>query len=109
MSDQENTQNGDPKITKAVDKLVMGIIVGGAVGSVLGMMFAPKTGKQTRKIIKERGMELLEKGKEIRDEFVEEHGDGIEEAKEIFTERSRGVWGLVKKNLLKNKKEKKKK
>ncbi|MBD3270343.1 YtxH domain-containing protein [Candidatus Peregrinibacteria bacterium] len=34
-----------------VDKLVTGMIVGAAVGSVLGVGFAPKKGKDTRKDI----------------------------------------------------------
>ena len=35
-----------------VDKLIKGIIIGGAIGSVVGMTLAPKSGKQTREDIK---------------------------------------------------------
>lgn len=60
-------------ITKAVDKLVMGVIIGGAVGSVLGMAFSPKTGKQNRKMVKDKV-----------DNLIEEHGEEIESAKKSF-------------------------
>jgi len=42
----------------------MGAIVGGAVGSVLGLVFAPKKGEDTRKFLKEKGKELIGKGLE---------------------------------------------
>ena len=34
-----------------MDKLVMGAIMGVAIGSVVGMTVAPKSGKETRKLI----------------------------------------------------------
>lgn len=63
----------DKHITKAVDKLVMGVIIGGAVGSVLGMAFSPKTGKQNRKMVKDKV-----------DNLIEEHGEEIASAKKSF-------------------------
>ncbi len=54
-------------------RLIKGIIIGGALGSILGMTLAPKTGKETRQILKDkssgvvgsfmRGMSALIKGK----------------------------------------------
>ena len=54
-------------------KLVTGIIIGGAIGSIIGVTMAPKTGKETRKIIQQkssgafgsfvRGMKALVGGK----------------------------------------------
>jgi len=48
--------NEKPKkgIGKKVDKLLLGVIVGGAVGSILGLTLAPKSGKETRKNIAEK-------------------------------------------------------
>jgi gas vesicle protein len=40
-------------------KLVKGIIIGGAIGSILGMTIAPKTGKETRAIIKNKSSGVL--------------------------------------------------
>lgn len=55
----------DPKkkkgIGSALDKIFMGAIIGGAIGSVLGMSMAPKKGKETRKFLKRKTLELLEK------------------------------------------------
>lgn len=80
MSD-ENPQD-DKKITRTVDKIVMGLIIGGAVGSVLGMAFAPKSGKETRKLIKKKAGELSENIKEKAGEMKEEIAHTYEEKKD---------------------------
>jgi gas vesicle protein len=81
----------DPKITKAVDKLVMGMIIGGAVGSVLGMAVAPKG-----KIIKEKAIEL-------KKEFIKEHNKEITEAKHMLKNKSKSLFSFIKKKLKQSK------
>lgn len=60
----------DKKIGKQIDKLIMGIILGGAIGSVLGLTFAPRKGKETREILKQKGQE-----------FIRDHKETIQSAK----------------------------
>lgn len=69
----------------------MGAIIGGAIGSVLGVAFAPRKGKDTRKIIKEKGKELYEK-----------HGPVIKDLAEKAKEESKGIFDFVKNYFLKN-------
>lgn len=47
---KENTED-EQKST--IDKIVMGAIIGTAIGSVIGLTFAPKKGKETRRMIQE--------------------------------------------------------
>lgn len=42
----------------ALDKIIMGAIVGGAVGSVIGMSIAPNKGKDTRDKLMQTGKDL---------------------------------------------------
>lgn len=51
-----------------MDKLVTGLIVGGAVGSVVGMALSPKSGKENRKAVKEKAEHALD---EVR-EYIEQ-------------------------------------
>lgn len=44
-----------------LDKVIMGAIIGGAIGSVLGASLAPKEGKETRKDIAETAKKVTEK------------------------------------------------
>jgi gas vesicle protein len=52
-----------------IDKLIMGAIVGGAVGSVIGMSIAPKKGSDTRGILAQKGKDLLKKGQEMKAKY----------------------------------------
>lgn len=52
----------------------MGAIVGGAIGSVVGMSVAPKKGEATRKYLKEKGTEVYDKARD----FIEEHEEDID-------------------------------
>ena len=57
----------------------MGLLIGGALGALAGIFFAPKSGKDLRSDIKEKGSEVLKDGKEI-------YADASKKAKEIIEE-----------------------
>lgn len=42
-----------------LEKVIMGVIIGGAIGSVLGVTLAPKSGKETRTIITKKSSAFL--------------------------------------------------
>lgn len=46
-----------------INGVVLGFLLGGAVGGVLGLLYAPKPGKQTRNDISRTSNELYENGK----------------------------------------------
>ena len=43
----------------------IGLLMGSVLGAVAGIFFAPKSGKELRSDIKEKGSEVLENAKEI--------------------------------------------
>lgn len=51
------------------NKFLVGTIVGGAVGSVLAIMFAPKSGKETRAQIKESSQALYKKSSKFSEKL----------------------------------------
>jgi len=59
--------------------LLMGFLIGGALGALAGIFFAPKSGKELRSDIKEKGSEVLKDIKEI-------YADAGTKAKEIIGE-----------------------
>ena len=59
--------------------LLKGLLVGGLIGIVLGMLFAPKSGKETREDITRRTEELLTKVKK-------EYGETVEKSKTFYEE-----------------------
>ena len=61
------------------DHFFMGFLIGGALGALAGILFAPKSGKKLRSDIREKGREILNDGKEI-------YADANTKAKEIIGE-----------------------
>ncbi len=56
--------NNNKKIGKGVFKVLTGVVVGGAIGSILGLTLAPKKGSETRKVIRDKSMEMFLEGKD---------------------------------------------
>jgi gas vesicle protein len=56
-----------------------GLLIGGALGALAGILFAPKSGKEMRSDIKKKGNKIVKDGKEI-------YVDASTKAKEIFGE-----------------------
>jgi gas vesicle protein len=59
--------------------LFKGLLIGTAVGALAGILFAPKSGKELRSDIKQKGNEILKDGKEI-------YADASTKAKEVYAE-----------------------
>ena len=57
--------------------LLKGLFIGGLIGMVLGVLFAPKSGKETREDITRKADELLVKAKE-------EYGKAVEKIKTAY-------------------------
>lgn len=60
MDKKDENNKGKRKIW---DKVLMGAVIGGAIGSVLGASIAPKKGKETRDELKVGGKILYQKVK----------------------------------------------
>lgn len=63
--------NNTPKKSNT-GKIIAGLVIGGALGSLLGLVLAPHEGKKTRKLLKEKASDALEKGKEIVEKMNDE-------------------------------------
>lgn len=53
------------------NKAILGILAGVAVGSALGVLFAPDKGEKTRKKIADKTQDAKDKLKESFDDFIE--------------------------------------
>lgn len=62
----------------------IGFLVGAAVGVAIGFLYAPKTGKETRELLKEKALEAREKAGEV-----------AEKAKDAATEARKRVEGKL--------------
>ena len=60
--------------------LLKGLFIGGFIGVVLGILYAPKSGKETREDIARTTEDLLSKGKEEYEKAVARSKSAYEEA-----------------------------
>ena len=63
-------------------KVLLGVLAGLAVGSLLGILFAPEKGSVTRKKISTKGHDLKEELTEKFNEFLDDINEKIEEVKD---------------------------
>lgn len=60
----------EKKNKSTLDKIVMGAIIGTAIGSAVSLTLAPKTGKETREFIKEKSQDVGSVAKETGSGFL---------------------------------------
>jgi gas vesicle protein len=68
--------------------VLLSFIVGGIVGGVLGILFAPKAGKQTREDIAEAAGEIKKEAEKFSKEARERVDGFIKESKEVIAKLS---------------------
>jgi gas vesicle protein len=82
-------------------KVLLGVVAGLAAGALLGVLFAPEKGSDTRKKISKKGEDYAEALKEKFNEFLENITEKFEEVQEDvtdFTDQAHGKAEEVKKN-----------
>jgi len=57
-----------PKVGKKIFRVLTGMVIGSAIGSILGLTLAPKKGEDTRKYIKDKSMEVFLNSKKSLEE-----------------------------------------
>ena len=67
-------------------RVVIALFTGLAVGVIIGILVAPKSGKETRNDLMDRGERLMEMGRESVSDVVEKSKDLIESGKQKIEE-----------------------
>jgi gas vesicle protein len=75
----------------------VGLLIGGVLGALAGIFFAPKSGKELRSDIKEKGNEFLKDTKKIYADAGTKAKDIIEEVKHQAKELKKETEGTVEK------------
>jgi len=54
-----------------VKGLIIGLFSGAVIGGVIALLYAPKTGKETRQLIKDKAIEVVDTAKEKSSEVMD--------------------------------------
>jgi gas vesicle protein len=71
---------GGKDMSNRTDDFIKGLLIGGLVGAVVGILYAPKSGKETREEIGRKADELMEKAKEEYEIALEKSKKAYESA-----------------------------
>jgi gas vesicle protein len=63
-------------------KIITGVLIGAAAGAILGVLFAPDSGSETRRKISERSSDLADTLKNKFNDFVDAVSDKFQGAKD---------------------------
>ena len=55
---------------KSITSFDIGIFAGMAIGLMIGMLFAPQSGRETRALLREKALEIQEKAGEVAEKLT---------------------------------------
>ncbi len=70
-------------------------LLGGAIGAVLGLLFAPRPGKETREMLADSAQKYWGDGKEFYETGVAKVGDLYSSGRDMATERAEELRGKI--------------
>lgn len=74
--------------THATKSVLTGLLVGGAIGAVTALLFAPRSGEETRTEIRNKAVELRDRTTESVRDTVEQARHKADELKETVAEKA---------------------
>ena len=68
--------------------ILLAFVLGGMIGAVLGILFAPRAGEESRAMIKDQMDDLVEKGKGVYDDTTVKVNEAMEQGKTQYSEKA---------------------
>ncbi|HEY6979034.1 MAG TPA: YtxH domain-containing protein [Chitinophagaceae bacterium] len=80
-------------------KILTAVMIGAAVGTFIGVLFAPDKGSETRRKISQKGSDLSDALKNKFNDFVDAISEKFQSAKEEATDRAEEWKGEVQSSM----------
>ncbi len=79
-------------------KFIAGFVVGGAIGAIAGILLAPKSGEETRKLLSDSTQDLVKRADETAKQIQSKAEDAVSELQKKGEEIKAKLQDLVNKN-----------
>ena len=80
----------DENDSAGASSVILAFLLGGMTGAALAILYAPRSGRETREMLNERLRETAERGRELRETAVNRGRDLVDEAAG-YVDRQRDV------------------
>ena len=67
----------------------IGLLAGAVIGGIVAVLYAPKTGKETRQLIKDTAMETREKAADVAEHVKDFATETVDKVKDATSEANR--------------------
>jgi len=81
MSDDRNAPSG----------VILSFLLGGLTGAALAILFAPRSGRETRDMLGEKFREGAERTREVRDKVVDRGREVLDQASDYVEKQREGI------------------
>ena len=81
----------------SVSRFVAGFVVGGAIGAIAGILLAPKSGAETRKILADTAQDMVKRADETAKQIQVKADDAVSDLQKKGEEIIDRIQGLVNK------------
>jgi gas vesicle protein len=71
--------------------IILSFILGGLAGAALAVLFAPRSGEETRELLEGKLRESAERGKHLRDRAVSKSRETLEDAAEYLDKQKESL------------------
>jgi len=71
--------------------VILSFLLGGLTGAVLALLYAPRSGRETRELLGEKVREGAERGRELRDRAVAKGREVLDEATQYVEKQREGL------------------
>jgi gas vesicle protein len=81
MSDDRNSPSG----------VILAFMLGGLTGAALAILFAPRSGRETREMLGEKFKDGAERTREVRDKVVDRGREMLDQASDYVEKQREGI------------------
>jgi gas vesicle protein len=67
--------------------IVLGFLLGGALGASLAMLFAPESGRRTRERLRDLAADMRDKTIDLSEDIRDRAEDAVERGREVYEEK----------------------